>query len=55
MCVSGPPSASAVICSPVTCLMTCGPVMNIWAWPRLDDEVGQRRGVGGARRRTARR
>ena len=27
-----PPSASAVICSPVTCLMTCGPVMNIWAW-----------------------
>ena len=32
MWASGPPRASAVICSPVTCLMTCGPVMNIWAW-----------------------
>jgi hypothetical protein len=32
MCVSGPPSWSAVTSSPVTCLMTCGPVMNICAW-----------------------
>ena len=32
MWASAPPRASAVICSPVTCLMTCGPVMNIWAW-----------------------
>ena len=40
-----PPSASAVISSPVTCLMTCGPVMNIWALTRLDDEVGQGRGI----------
>ena len=32
MWASAPPSASAVICSPVTCLMTWGPVMNIWAW-----------------------
>ena len=31
MWASAPPSASAVICSPVTCLMTWGPVMNIWA------------------------
>ena len=32
MCASGPPSSSAVTCSPVTCRMTCGPVMNICDW-----------------------
>ena len=31
MWASGPPSCSAVTFSPVTCLITCGPVMNICA------------------------
>ncbi len=31
MWASAPPSCSAVTTSPVTCLMTCGPVMNICA------------------------
>ena len=31
MWASGPPSASSVTSSPVTCLMTLGPVMNIRA------------------------
>ena len=32
MCASAPPSSSAVTSSPVTDLMTPGPVMNIWAF-----------------------
>ena len=28
---SAPPSSSWVTTSPVTCLMTSGPVMNMWA------------------------
>ena len=32
--VSAPPRASCVISSPVTALMTSGPVMNIWEMPR---------------------
>ncbi len=31
MWVSAPPSLSAVTSSPVTCLITPGPVMNMWA------------------------
>ncbi len=32
MWASAPPSSSEVTCSPVTCAMTLGPVMNMWAW-----------------------
>ena len=31
MWASAPPSASAVTFSPVTCSITLGPVMNMWA------------------------
>ena len=31
MWASAPPSASPLTFSPVTCLITLGPVMNIWA------------------------
>ena len=32
MCASAPPRSSAVTSSPVTDLMTPGPVMNMWAF-----------------------
>ena len=51
MWASGPPSASAVTVSPVTCLMTCGPVMNICAlrvWMMKSVSAGTVGGAAGA-------